>query len=173
MDKLKLQVLSLWLLQLILSQDMLVVFYQVWKWSLLMSQKWTIMQLIRMSKDILFLEVKSALVVPVFSNNITNSPARQRKLLMKKDGCTLEILESCYPMVPLKLLTERKIFSNWVKVNTLHLKKLKIFMLELEVLLKLFSMEILSKTSVLVLLFPTLKKLKRLLQNLMLILIAT
>lgn len=89
--------------------------------SLLMFQKWIIFQ------PTIHLEDKFATEEILFLKGIILMKRIPRKLLMRMVGITVETLELSYPMEPWKSLTERKIFTNWAKDNTLLLKRFKIY----------------------------------------------
>ena len=86
-----------------------------------------------------------------FSLNISKTQKQPRLLLTDKGGIILVILEKCYQMELWGLLTDVKIFSNFNKGNILHQKKLKIFMYDANISLKLLLMDIRLKHTLLLL----------------------
>ena len=91
--KLKMLQLHFLLVRLILRQDMLVVAVNARKLSLLMSQKWGIIQLIRMKMGMSSLEERFLLEGIILLRDIIKMLKKVRKLLIRIDGCILVILE--------------------------------------------------------------------------------
>lgn len=108
--------------------------------NLLMFQKWIIFQLT------IHLEDKFATEETLFLKGITSMKRIPNKQLMRKVGITVETLELSCQMELWKLLTERKIFTNWVKDNMLLHKRFKISIWDVLMLLNVSFMVILYKT---------------------------
>jgi hypothetical protein len=72
-------------------------------------------------------EEKSCFKEAVFSKDITKMKKRQKKLSVTMDGFTQGMLAWYSLMGQLKLLTEQRTSSNYLKVNILRQKNLKIF----------------------------------------------
>ena len=83
-----------------------------------------------MKREIHYQEVKFASKVIVISEGISNYLRKQKKQLTKMVGSIQETLVLSFLMVHLKLLIERKIFSNLPKENTSHQRNLKIAMVK-------------------------------------------
>jgi hypothetical protein len=72
-------------------------------------------------------EEKFATKEIAFSEDITKMKKRQKKLLVTMDGFIQEMLEWYSQMGQSRLLTEQRIYSNYLKVNILLQKNLKTF----------------------------------------------
>ena len=71
-----------------------------------------------------------------FSKDTIKDLMQPKKPLMRMDGIIVEMLDNCVLMELSKLSIEKRIFISSVKGNTQLLKKFKIFMLELNSLMK-------------------------------------
>lgn len=150
MVKLKRLQLLLLLTRVTQIMVMLVVQIESHNLSLLMFHKWTTFQ------QTILHEEKSAIEETQFLKVIIWIKKIQNKQLIKKVGIIVETLESFYPMGLLKLLIVRKIFTNWVKVSMLLLKRFKTFIWDLLMLLNVSFMATLYKTTMLLLFTPIL-----------------
>ena len=72
-------------------------------------------------------EEKFATKEIAYSEDITKMKKRQKKLSVTMDGFTQGMLVWYFLMGQLKLLTEQRTSSNYLKVNILRQKNLKIF----------------------------------------------
>lgn len=70
-------------------------------------------------------EEKYVSEVPLSSSATTRMKRKPKKLLTKMDGFTVVMLESFYPLEQLRLSTERRTSSSFLKENTSPPKRLR------------------------------------------------